>query len=351
MFEVMLVAAIVFVAGAWGSRWTDSMDDTATGRISTDDQADTDAAVVHGTLQADTGRQLPPDPPTGSPSRVASSIRTVPMGVTPEAKLVDTTQSPLPPMPKRPTYPMRLIRGGVFTMGSPDQEEGRGDDERQHQVTVSSCFMMQTEVTQAQWKAVMGTSNPSYFKGDSRPVEGVTWCDTVNFANALSRKEGRQEAYGADCRNGIVARVTVADGYRLPTEAEWEYAARGGTTTRFHSGDSEDDLTKVAWYGEENAGSAHPVGEKEENRFGLKDMHGNVFEWCSDWYGAYSHGRIANPQSAAVSESRVFRGGTYWLPASSARAAERSAVNPGERSWDRGFRLVLPSPKTLTITL
>jgi formylglycine-generating enzyme required for sulfatase activity len=227
------------------------------------------------------------------------------------------------------------IAPGTFVMGSPESETGRGDDELQHRVTLTRAHCMKaTEVTQGEWQALMG-SNPSAFQncGENCPVEQVSWDDAVAFANALSRREGLPECYplgrfsGLDCR-----------GYRLPTEAEWEYAARAGTTAaRF--GDVDD----VAWYDGNSGGTTHPVGQKQANAWGLYDMLGNVWEWTGDWYGAHLDA-ATDPTGAASGTSRVFRGGSWFFYLRGARASDRGDTAPDNRNLNLGFRLVRTSP-------
>jgi len=160
-----------------------------------------------------------------------------------------------------------LIPAGTFTMGSPDSDSNAYDHEKPaHQVTISEPFYMgKYEVTQAQWKAVMG-ENPSRFKGDDHPVENVSWEDVQQFIQKLNAKEGKEAC-------------------RLPTEAEWEYAARAGTTTIYSFGNNASQLGNYAWYDENSGNTTHPVGDKPPNPWGLYDMHGNVWEWVQDWYG------------------------------------------------------------------
>jgi uncharacterized caspase-like protein len=186
---------------------------------------------------------------------------------------------------------MVLIRGGTFAMGSPAIEAGRYDGEIQHQVTLSAFYIGATEVTQAQYRAVMGT-NPSKFKGDDLPVENVSWYDVVAYCNKRSEKEGLSRAYIISGTN--VSWNRGANGYRLPTEAEWEYAAKGGVASRslavnaVYAGSA--NLYDVAWHSGNSGSKTHPVGQKVANLLGLYDMSGNVWEWCWDWYGKYLSG-------------------------------------------------------------
>ena len=186
------------------------------------------------------------------------------------------------------------IPPGSFMMGSPSNESGRYDNEKQHRVTLTKGFHMQTtEVTQRQWKAVMG-NNPSNFKncGDNCPVEEVSWNDVQDFIRKLNQREGGSK-------------------YRLPTEAEWEYAARAGTTTRFSFGDDEGRLGEYAWYSGNSGRKTHSVGQKTPNAWDLYDMHGNVWEWCQDWYGDYPSGSVTDSIGPSSGSRRVIRGGSW----------------------------------------
>ncbi|MEY4565224.1 MAG: Serine/threonine-protein kinase PrkC, partial [Planctomycetota bacterium] len=166
----------------------------------------------------------------------------------------------------------RLIKPGTFRMGSPESESGRRGHEHHHQVTLTRPYYLGVyPVTQEEYERVMG-SNPSYFKGKRHPVENVSWEDAMAFLSKL---------------NTLASEKSLGGSYRLPTEAEWEYACRAGTTTAYSFGDSESELEKYGWYDENSGYTTHPVGEKLPNGWGLYDMHGNVWEWCADWYGAY----------------------------------------------------------------
>lgn len=208
---------------------------------------------------------------------------------------------------------MVSIVGGTFLMGSPLSEMGRDKDEGpQNEVTVQSFDMSKYEVTQEQYKVVMGT-NPSNFKGDNLPVDSVTWNNAVEFCRKLSETTGRT--------------------YRLPTEAEWEYASRAGT-----SGPYSGNIDAMTWYGPNSASQTHPVGQKQPNGFGLYDMNGNVWEWCQSKYGPYPYKADDGRENLQDNDVRVMRGGSYESSASSCRSAYRRRVIPDVRSI--GFRVV-----------
>jgi formylglycine-generating enzyme required for sulfatase activity len=217
-----------------------------------------------------------------------------------------------------------LIPAGTFQMGSND-----GDHEKPaHTVRLSRSFYLgKYEVTQAQWEAVMG-NNPSAFKGDSnRPVEKVSWDDVQEFIRQLNTKES-----GAR--------------YRLPTEAEWEYAARAGSTTAYSFGDDVSQLGQYAWYNMNAGGTTHPVGQLQPNGWGLYDMHGNVGEWVQDWYGKYESGAVtdpAGPQSGVtpgIGLQRMNRGGGVGYLERPNRSASRSYRQTDWREYSLGFRLL-----------
>jgi formylglycine-generating enzyme required for sulfatase activity/serine/threonine protein kinase len=217
---------------------------------------------------------------------------------------------------------MVYVQGGTFMMGSPTSEQSRSDDELQHQVTVSSFQIGKYPVTQGQWKAVMG-SNPSFFKkGDNYPVESVSWDDAQEFCNRLSTATGKQ--------------------YRLPTEAEWEYAARGGNRSKRTIYSGSNVIDRVAWYNSNSGDSTHPVGQKAPNELGLYDMSGNVFEWCSDLYGCYPTTKQTNPKGAVSGFSHVRRGGCFYNSDSFCRIAHRDNDNCTIFVNTLGFRVVHP---------
>ncbi|HUU29353.1 MAG TPA: SUMF1/EgtB/PvdO family nonheme iron enzyme [archaeon] len=228
------------------------------------------------------------------------------------------------------------IPGGTFQMGS---TTGESDEQPVHQVTVSAFQMGRYEITQAQYQAVIG-SNPSYFTGDlNRPVEQVSWYDAVTFCNKLSEAAGLQSCYNLSTWECDFTK----SGFRLPTEAEWEYACRAGTTTNFYTGDSEADMDKAGWYNNNSHDTTHAVGGKQASAFGLHDMHGNVFEWCNDWYGDYSSENANDPQgpsSGPYGSYRIKRGGEHGWDYLDCRSARREANTPDSRKSSEGFRIV-----------
>jgi formylglycine-generating enzyme required for sulfatase activity len=248
---------------------------------------------------------------------------------------------------------MVRIQGGTFTMGSPANEPGRDDDEVQHQVKARSFYMGKYEVTQKEYQEVMGT-NPSHFKGNNLPVEMVSWYDAIEYCNRLSEKEKLTPAYTIDKSRKdtnntsdyddkwLVTWNRSANGYRLPTEAEWEYACRAGTTTAYNTGASINDNT--GWYDANRAGSTQEVGRKPANAWGLHDMHGNVYEWCWDWYGDYASGSQTDPTGASSGSGRVIRGGGWNGSAQGVRSAFRYSDTPFDRNSYVGFRVVRNAP-------
>jgi formylglycine-generating enzyme required for sulfatase activity len=241
---------------------------------------------------------------------------------------------------------MIFVDGGSFRMGS----NSDFDDERPiHTVTVSSFYMGKYEVTQEEWTAVMGT-DPGNFKGEDLPVEMVSWFDAVEYCNTLSIKEGLRPAYSGSGDN-IVCDFT-ASGYRLPTEAEWEYAARGGNKNNLsyeYSGSNQPGA--VGWYYSNSENRTHPVGSKSPNILGLYDMSGNVYEWCWDWYGIYSSDSQTDPRGPAIplsaDDPRVARGGSWENGARYLRSAYRGGKDPSNRINALGFRVVFVVPTVL----
>ena len=213
---------------------------------------------------------------------------------------------------------MALIPAGKFMMGSLEIEKKRQEDELQHEVTITKPFFMgKHEITQEQWQAVM-RNNPSEIKGTKLPVTNVSWVDCQEFIKKLNDKTN--------------------SGYCLPTEAEWEYACRAETTTAYFFG---NEITpKDSNFGDSNLGKAVNVGSKKANAYGLHDMHGNIWEWCEDWYGSYVEGKVTDPKGLEFGNRRSVRGGSFFDPGSDARSSNRYAVSPGSRNGYIGFRLV-----------
>ncbi len=227
-----------------------------------------------------------------------------------------------------------LIPKGTFMMGSPESEEWRRPQESQHDVTLSKDYFLGAyEVTQSEYQQVMN-KNPSFVQGakirDSsrHPVEQVSWNDAVEFCKRLSELPEEKRA----------GRV-----YRLPTEAEWEYACRAGSKTAYSFGESSKALDDYAWYDGGSNRQTHPVGEKKPNAWGLFDMHGNVWEWCSDWYGQYPNGAVSDPAGPKEGSARVQRGGGWVGLAEVCRSAHRDGFVPSVRDADGGFRVALSS--------
>ena len=213
---------------------------------------------------------------------------------------------------------MVLIPAGKFKMGSPANEKGRGFDETQHEVTLTKPFYMgKYEVTQEQWFEIMGV-NPSRKNGRMFPVTNVSWEDCQEFIKKLNKK--------------------TDGGYRLPTESEWEYACRAGTSTAYSFGDKI--TPKEANYSGSKIDKPVAVGSYKPNAFGLYDMHGNVFECCEDWYGNYPAGAVIDPKGPATGKYRVLRGGSFLVTESGARSSGRGYNSPTDRLYDGlGFRL------------
>ena len=220
-------------------------------------------------------------------------------------------------------FEMVYVEGGTFTMGGTSEQgsDAESDERPVHSVTLSSFHIGKYEVTQGLWREVMG-SNPSYNpSGDDYPVENVSWEDCQEFIGKLN------------ARTGLT--------FRLPTEAEWEYAARGGRKSRGYKYSGSNSIGDVAWYSGNSGNHTHPVGRKSPNELGLYDMSGNVWEWCQDWYGDYTAEAQRNPTGPSSGGSRVLRGGSYWGVARFCRVSYRSFSAPGYRYGFNGLRLVL----------
>jgi formylglycine-generating enzyme required for sulfatase activity/TolB-like protein len=221
------------------------------------------------------------------------------------------------------TQNMVYVQGGTFTMGCTfDQESDCDSDEKpSRRITVNSFHISKYEVTQGLWEFVM-ENNPSFFKGYNRPVECVSWDDVQEFIHKLNAMTGKN--------------------YRLPTEAEWEYAARGGMQSRNYKYSGSNIIDEVAWYYDNSGSETHSVGTKKANELGIYDMSGNVYEWCQDWYDKYSKRTQINPQGSSNGSNRVIRGGNVYFNENYCRVANRHRKNPNGCDNDIGFRVVLP---------
>ncbi len=242
--------------------------------------------------------------------------------VTPEKNVpfADLNLEPDPKVLDQIATNMVAVEGGEFLMGAgPDDAEADTNERPQHLVKLDGFHISRYPVTQAQWVAVMG-NNPSFFRGcDDCPVEQVSWNDIQDFIRKLNQQTGKN--------------------YRLPTEAEWEFAARGGNLSKGYRYAGSDDLSRVAWYA---GGKTHAVGQKQANELGIYDMSGKVREWCEDWYGDYSNTAQTNPKGPSSGSDRVLRGGSWADSARNCRVSDRYNCIPDRRYSPHGFRLVLP---------
>lgn len=219
-------------------------------------------------------------------------------------------------------FVMVPVQGGTFTMGATAEQgsDAYGDEEPAHSVTLSSYYIGQTEVTQKLWTAVMG-SNPSIFKGTNLPVENVSWNDCQTFITKLNTATGKR--------------------FRLPTEAEWEYAARGGNNSKGYKYSGSNDVGSVAWYDGNSGDKTHPIATKSPNELGIYDMSGNVWEWCQDWYESYCSSAQTNPTGPSSGSNRVRRGGSWCCNARNCRSSNRYHYTPSCSRNILGLRLVL----------
>ena len=253
-------------------------------------------------------------------------------GVTAEKGVTVTSPFPEPGMV--------FVEGGTFTMGAPDSDTEAFDDERPtHQVTLSSFYIGKYEVTQKEWTAVMG-DNPSWLKGDNLPVERVSWNDIVGTTGNSEEINGIR--YYED---GFIYKLNAATGkrYRLPTEAEWEYAARGGNQSKGYLYSGSNNVNDVAWYLDNSDSRTREVGTKAPNELGIYDMSGNVWEWCSDLWGYYTDSPKTNPTGPVTGFGRVYRGGSWGYYAGDVRVSCRYYFMPSSRDITFGFRLASSS--------
>ncbi|MDR3340433.1 MAG: formylglycine-generating enzyme family protein [Candidatus Symbiothrix sp.] len=215
-------------------------------------------------------------------------------------------------------FKMVYVQGGTFTMGCTERGKNYDSDAKPaHQVTLSDFYIGRYEVTQKQWKDIMGiNANPSYFKGDSLPVENISWEEVQEFIRKLN--------------------IQTNENYRLPTEAEWEYACRGGECPAQYKYSGSNKVSNVAWFRENSSGQTHPVGQKSPNKLGIYDMCGNVWEWCSDWKSAYSSDSQTDPTGPSSGHRRIARGGSWNSDAWHVRVLYRDSSLPGGHL---GFRL------------
>ncbi|NDW08183.1 formylglycine-generating enzyme family protein [Dysgonomonas sp. 520] len=222
---------------------------------------------------------------------------------------------------KSPQIDMVFVENGSFMMGSIDVE-AESDENPLYEITLNDFYISKYEITQAEWKAVMGY-NPSYFKNDNLPVECVSYNDVLKFISKLNAQTGEI--------------------YRLPTEAEWEYAARGGNKSKGYKYSGSNEINNVAWYVDNSNNGTHPVGTKYPNELGIYDMCGNVYEWCFDWYDSTSYdGTLTSRfKLEKVYSTRIFRGGSWFSKSQYCRISNRSHNLPDTRNYSLGFRLAL----------
>ena len=327
--------------------------DTSTTEIGTPDTAadpDTTAdpdrcsdSAVGADTSTEPGTDTSTEPGTDTSTEPGTDTSTEPGTDTSTEPGTDTSTEPGTDTPPEGFV---LLSAGTFMMGSPISEPDHWHSETQHEVTLTRDFYMQThEVTQGAYQALMDT-NPSHFSscGADCPVEMITWTEAIAYANALSEAEGLAPCYDADGALATVVTPYDCEGYRLPTEAEWEYAARAGTTTAWYCGDDDLCLDSIAWYYDNSGDTTHPVGQKTPNAWGLYDMTGNVWEWVWDSYTDYPSSVQTDPAGSDSCTNLVFRGGSWAVPGKFQRSAARGGASAGMRHREIGFRLARTAP-------
>ncbi|MDR0568048.1 MAG: formylglycine-generating enzyme family protein [Spirochaetaceae bacterium] len=302
--------------------------------------------AIHWFKEAAKSRE-PPAPQTEPPPppRAETNPENPPEEPKPEEPIIAIESLP----EKNPDCPKGFVRipAGTFTMGSPECEPERIDNEIPHEITIEEFYLGAYAVTQQEYERY-NDMNPSHFKGPKLPVENVNWYEAIAYCNARSTKEGRMPAYTS--KGDIIRLNRTADGYRLPTEAEWEYACRAGTATPFNTGTAittdQANFDGTYPYSDCPKGTYRekttPVGSFPPNPWGLYDMHGNVWEWCWDWFERYDLRRTDNPIGPSCGTSRVIRGGSWGGGARYLRAAYRCGSGPFARDNYLGFRVALP---------
>ena len=259
---------------------------------------------------------------TYTQSVVIAEGKTTTLNATLTKQAVATPTAPTTTTTATPNIEMVFVKGGTFTMGATAEQgsDASSNEKPTHSVKLSDFYIGKYEVTQAQWKAIMGT-NPSNWKGDNLPVENVSWNDVQEFITKLNAQTGKK--------------------YRLPTEAEWEYAARGGNQSKGYKYSGSNSISNIAWYDANSNKMTHIVGQKSPNELGIYDMSGNVWEWCQDWLGNYSSSFQTNPIGPSSGSYRVLRGGSWSYVARTCRVSIRGYSKPADRYNRHGFRLAL----------
>ena len=236
-----------------------------------------------------------------------------------------------------------FVKGGTFDMG----DNILGTSDPIHKVTLSSFYISKYETTQSEYQAIMG-SNPSHFNGDNLPVESVSWFDAIKYCNAKSKKDGLSVAYNEtsgellDSGGNVTSDITKVKGYRLPTEAEWEYAAGGGNKSQGYKYSGSNYENEVAWFSSNSGGKTHEIGTKKSNELGIYDMSGNVYEWCTDFFddNYYNNSATINPVNTKSSDDRVNRGSSWSNNDDYLRVCTRHGIPPTYDNTDLGLRLV-----------